>query len=70
MQLKSSTIPSEGSILSSQPSLCFKINICVGLKNYKSFFLLDLGVLSYFLNKEFVKRHRIPLIKKKLKLYI
>ena len=64
MQLEPGTNPIEGPILSSEPSSCFMIELYLGPKNYRAFALLDSGASACFLDEEFVKSRRIPLVQK------
>ena len=64
MQLEPSTNPIEGPILSSEPSSCFMIELYLGPKNYRALALLESRALACFLNEEFVKSRKIPLVEK------
>ena len=59
-----------GSILSAQPAGCFTIPLSFGPQKIKTLALLDSGASACFLDKEFAKRHKIPLVLKSKPVHI
>ena len=53
-----------GSTLSAPPASCFTIPLSFGPQKIKTLALLDSGASTCFLDKEFAKRHKIPLVPK------
>lgn len=63
MQLEPYIIPSKDFIFSSKSSSCFTIDVSLRSKYFKAFVLLDLRASICFLDKKFVKRYSILLLK-------
>ena len=53
-----------GSTLSIQTASCFTIPLFFGPQKIKTLALLDLGASACFLDEEFAKRYKIPLVLK------
>ena len=53
-----------GSTLSSQPASCFTIPLFFGPQKTKTLALLDSGASACFLDEEFARRHKVPLVLK------
>ena len=58
---------SSGPILSSEPSRCFNIPLIIDFHPHsiKVKALLDSGASACFIDKDFVKRHNLPIVRKK-----
>src|SRR5450759_2346206 len=53
-----------GSSLPAQPAPCFTIPLSFGPQKLKTTALLDSGASACFLDEEFVKSHKFPLVQK------
>ena len=51
-------------LFSAQPALCFTIPLFSGPQKLKTIALLDSGASACFLDEEFVKSHKFPLVPK------
>jgi hypothetical protein len=54
----------QGHFLSAQPSHCFTILLCLGSQRLKTLTLLDFGASACFLDEEFTRLHKIPIVKR------
>ena len=59
-----------GSSLPAQPAPCFTIPLSFGPQKLKTTALLDLGASACFLDEEFIKNHKFPLVQKSQNLYL
>jgi hypothetical protein len=64
VQLDSLLQNNQGPFLSAQPSHCFTIPLCLGSQRLKTLVLLDSGASACFLDEEFTRLHKIPIVKK------
>jgi hypothetical protein len=51
-------------ILSAQRSHCFTISLCFYSQKFKTLALLDFGTSTCFLDEEFTRLHKYPIVKK------
>jgi hypothetical protein len=70
MRLDSSLQNKQGPFLSTQPSCCFTIPLHLGSQRLKTLALLDSGASAYFLDEEFTRFHKIPIVKKLSPLHV
>ena len=64
MWLDSSLQINQGPILSTQPSHCFTIPLCLNSQRFKTLALLDSGASTCFLDEKFTRLHKILVVKK------
>lgn len=65
MQLEPPTPQAKkGSYLFAQPSYCLTIPLSLGVEKLQTLALLDFGTSASFLDREFVKLHKISLVQK------
>ena len=53
-----------GSSFSAQPARCFTIPLSLGPKKLKTLALVDSGASACFIDEEFAKHNKIPLVRK------
>jgi hypothetical protein len=62
--LDSSLQTNQGPFLSAQPSHCITIPFCLGSQGLKTLTLLDSRASTCFLDEEFIRLHKIHIVKK------
>jgi len=65
MQLDSTTsLTTSSFVLSTNPTPCFMIPVCLGSQKIKTYILIDLGVSTCFIDESFTKLYKIQLVQK------